>query len=431
MIIITPSLKTFEKAGIMRKRSKTESFYSEYFFVFIFILIFIIILVANSFAVNANPIEITNFGSNPGKLKMYLLIPDKVAENAPVLVVPHACHGKAQDLFTSQWTSLANSYGFYVIYPNANSSDSCWNVSSNAALTHNGGSDPGSIVSMVKYVINTYKADSTRVYVSGHSSGGMITNVLLGSYPDVFAAGAAFAGVPFGCFAGTSTWNSSCASGSISKSAEEWGDLVRAAYPNFSGSRPKIQLWHGTNDDVLNFKNFSEEIKQWTNVLGVSQTPTSTENNTPMSSWIRTRYSDNSGNVMVEAIQEVGQPHNLQVRSDLAAEFFSLDKTVAVRRLSHNVKLKNETGPDILISGRNSSNSITFTVVNLYGTSDISVVNLSGKKLTTLTKNCNVSGTRSFVWNRTDMRSCPYSHGIYMLMITINKSAIINYRFYF
>ena len=33
------------------------------------------------------------------------------------------------------------------------------------------------------------------------SSGGMMTNVLLGDYPDVFKAGAAFAGVPFACFA--------------------------------------------------------------------------------------------------------------------------------------------------------------------------------------------------------------------------------------
>ena len=42
-----------------------------------------------------------------------------------------------------------------------------------------------------------------RVYVTGASSGGMMTNVLLGDYPDVFKAGAAFMGVPFGCFATT------------------------------------------------------------------------------------------------------------------------------------------------------------------------------------------------------------------------------------
>jgi hypothetical protein len=46
-----------------------------------------------------------------------------------------------------------------------------------------------------------------------------------------------------------------------------------------------MQLWHGTADTTLNYVNFGEEIKQWTNVLGVSQTPTSTD--TPQSGWTR------------------------------------------------------------------------------------------------------------------------------------------------
>src|SRR3954454_22636796 len=105
----------------------------------------------------------------------------------------------------------------------------------------------------------------------------MMTNVLLGSYPDVFKAGAAFAGVPFGCFAGAATWNTECANGTVTKTAQQWGDLVRAAYPGYTGSRPRVQLWHGTEDATLNVHNFDEAIKQWTNVLGVSQTPTSTD----------------------------------------------------------------------------------------------------------------------------------------------------------
>ena len=54
---------------------------------------------------------------------------------------------------------------------------------------------------MVNYVVQNKNGDANRVYVAGHSSGGMMTNVLFGSYPDVFKAGAAYAGVPFACFA--------------------------------------------------------------------------------------------------------------------------------------------------------------------------------------------------------------------------------------
>jgi MYXO-CTERM domain-containing protein len=86
-----------------------------------------------------------------------------------------------------------------------------------------------------------------------------------------------------------------------------------------------MQLWHGTVDATVNFTNFGEEIKEWTNVLGVSPTPTSTENNALQSTWIRTRYADSTGVVQVEAIQETGQPHNLVINAAEAIRFFGLD----------------------------------------------------------------------------------------------------------
>jgi hypothetical protein len=162
----------------------------------------------------------------------------------------------------------------------------------------------------------------------------MMTNVLIGSYPDVFKAGAAYAGVPFACFAqgsvDSSGWNSSCASGNVSKTGPQWGDLVRAAYPGFTGARPRMQLWHGSADATVNFHNFGEEIKEWTNVLGVSETPATTENNAIQSSWIRTRYVGGSGVVEVEAIQETGQPHNLVLDLADAVRFFGLDGSMPI-----------------------------------------------------------------------------------------------------
>ena len=97
-------------------------------------------------------------------------------------------------------------YGFIVIYPSATRSGSCWDVSSSQALTRNGGSDPVSIMSMITYAEQHYNGDSSRVYVTGASSGAMMTDVLLGDYPDVFQAGAAFMGVPFGCFYTGTVW---------------------------------------------------------------------------------------------------------------------------------------------------------------------------------------------------------------------------------
>jgi poly(hydroxyalkanoate) depolymerase family esterase len=264
--------------------------------------------------------EVRDFGYNPSGIKMYVYVPNNVAAKPAVVVGVHWCSGTAQDFYGgTRYASLADQHGFIVIYPSAASSDGCWDVHSRSVLTHNGGGDAQGIVSMVKYVQQRHNGDPSRTFVTGHSSGGMMTNVLLGSYPDVFQAGASFAGVPFGCFAGSASWNTDCAEGRVNKTAQQWGDLVRGAYPGYSGPRPRVQLWHGTEDDVLRFANFGEAIEQWTNVHSVSTTPTSTEYNTPRSTWTRTRYGSR-----VEAIREQGQPHNLQILAEEVIRFFGI-----------------------------------------------------------------------------------------------------------
>ncbi|WP_405444768.1 PHB depolymerase family esterase [Streptomyces achromogenes] len=272
--------------------------------------------------------EVTGFGANPSNLRMYVYRPDSAPARPAVLVAVHYCTGSGPAFYSgTEFASLADRYGFVVIYPSVTRSGGCFDVSSPQALKRGGGSDPVGIVSMVTYAEQHYGADPNRVYVTGASSGAMMTNVLLGDYPDVFKAGAAFSGVPFGCFATTdgSGWNSACANGTVTKTAQQWGDLVRGAYPGYSGPRPRMQLWHGTEDTTLRYPNFGEEIKQWTNVLGVSQTPASTDH--PQSNWTRTRYGGTGTQAPVEAISIQGVGHTLPA-SGMAARatsFFGLD----------------------------------------------------------------------------------------------------------
>ncbi|MGP3969936.1 extracellular catalytic domain type 1 short-chain-length polyhydroxyalkanoate depolymerase [Streptomyces sp. 6N223] len=256
--------------------------------------------------------EITDFGENPSNLRMHLYVPDSVTEQPAVLLALHYCTGTGEAYYAgTQFASLADQYGFIVIYPTATRSSQCWDVSSQQALTRDGGSDPVGLKSMIDYTVETHGADTSRLFVSGGSSGAMMTNVMLGNYPDVFAAGSALAGVPFGCFATTdgSEWNSACAGGQITHTPQEWGDLVRAAYPGYEGPYPRMQVFHGTVDDILNYTNFQEEIKQWTNVHGLSQTPEYTDNPTP--EWTRTRYGGTGTQVMVEANSFEGYGHGL------------------------------------------------------------------------------------------------------------------------
>jgi poly(hydroxyalkanoate) depolymerase family esterase len=274
--------------------------------------------------------EVTTFGPNPTNLRMHLYVPDTVTARPAVLVAVHYCTGSGPAFYSgTEFASLADQYGFIVIYPSATRSGQCFDVSTPGALSRNGNSDPAGIVSMVNYVLSTYNADPDRVFVTGASSGAMMTNVLLGLYPDVFRAGAAFMGVPFGCFATTdgSLWNSACANGQISRTPQQWGDLVRAAYPGYSGPRPRVQLFHGTNDPIVHFNNFNEAIKQWTNVLGVSQTPAFSDS--PQPGWNRTRYGGTDTQAPVEAIRIEGGGHDLPRPGQalMAIRFFGLDSS--------------------------------------------------------------------------------------------------------
>jgi acetylxylan esterase len=276
----------------------------------------------------ASLVEITGFGTNPSNLRMHVYAPDVLASPPPILVAVHYCTGTGPAFFNNtEFRTLADRFGFIVIYPSATRSGQCFDVSSPQALRRGGGSDPVGIMSMVNYVLQTYGANANRIYVTGASSGAMMTNVLVGNYPDVFKAGAAFMGVPHSCFSTTdgSMWNSQCANGQRIMTAQQWGDLARAAHPGYSGARPRMQLFHGTNDTTLRYPNFGEEIKQWTNVLGVSQTPSFTD--TPQSGWTRTRYGGTGVNAPVEGVSGNGAGHDLPRAGQalMAIQFFGLD----------------------------------------------------------------------------------------------------------
>ena len=267
-------------------------------------------------AASASLVQVTNFGNNPTDLQMWLYVPPTVKPHPAILLALHYCGGTGPALFTgTQFANLADQNGFIVIFPSVSlppaRSLQCWDVSTPKGLTRNGGGDSQGLISMVRYVEWHNHGDPERVYVTGISSGAMMTNVMLAEYPDVFKAGAAFMGVPYHCFATTdgSMWNSACANGQISMSPQQWGNLVRGAFPGYHGPRPRMQLWHGTADAILHYPNFGEEIKQWTNVLRVSQTPLFTDS--PQSNWTRTRYGGTGICPPVEAISIQGAGHIL------------------------------------------------------------------------------------------------------------------------
>ncbi|KAK7464375.1 hypothetical protein VKT23_006542 [Stygiomarasmius scandens] len=268
--------------------------------------------------------RITDFGSNPTNIGMYAYIPEGITTNPGLIVALHYCTGSANAFFDlSRYDTLADrKKSFMVLYGDAPAVGKCWDVASPASLTHDGGGDSLGIASAVRFAISNWNVNPDKIFVTGMSSGSMMTNVLAGSYPDLFKAGAAFSGVPFGCFYSNngSSWSTPCALGQLIKTPQEWGDQVRSAYPGYTGPRPRMQLWHGTDDDILDYQNFKEEIKEWTNVFGISENPALTTQDDPEEFYTRTVY----GNGEVEAYSLAGGPHNLILQEERVLQFFGL-----------------------------------------------------------------------------------------------------------
>ncbi|MBQ1021982.1 PHB depolymerase family esterase [Micromonospora sp. D93] len=222
--------------------------------------------------------QVTGFGSNPGNLAMYAYRPDGLPANSPAVVLLHGCTQTASGYFAnSGWQKYADQWKFALIVaqqPSGNNANSCFNFFE-AGDTARGQGEALSIKQMVDHAKTNYGVNGSRVYVSGLSAGGAMSAVMLATYPDVFAAGSIIAGIPYRC--ATSMVNAfSCMNPGADKTPAAWGDLVRGAYSGYSGPRPRVAIWHGTSDYTVAPLNGTESRDQWTNVRGVSQTPTST-----------------------------------------------------------------------------------------------------------------------------------------------------------
>ncbi|KAI0476622.1 PHB depolymerase family esterase [Xylariaceae sp. FL0804] len=268
---------------------------------------------------------VTDFGDNPTSLEMQIYLPDPIPDNPAVVLAMHGCYSTGETYHEeADYDDYADSLGFITIYPTATSDSNCWDVASNASLTHNGGGDSYGLVSMVNYLVDTYDADPSRVFATGSSSGCMMTNVLLGAYPDVFAAGSCYSGIASTCLEGSpgsspTSANQSCAEGLVTYSGEEWAARVQAQYPGYTGEYPPMQLFHGTSDFVVWYHNFGEELKEWSTLFGVEWSSNVTD--TPETGYTKMIYGDGTKLVGYSA---VGVGHTVPVHQDLDMAWFGL-----------------------------------------------------------------------------------------------------------
>ncbi|KAI9042115.1 acetyl xylan esterase [Aspergillus affinis] len=259
--------------------------------------------------------QITDFGDNPTNVGMYIYVPNNLSSNPAIIVGIHWCSGTAQAYYTgSPYATYAEQHGFIVIYPDSPYEGGCWDVSSQATLTRDGGGNSNSIANMVKWAVEKYEADEERVFVTGLSSGAMMTNVMAATYPDLFAAGIVYAGVPAGCFLSTAdeknAWNSTCSQGNSITTPEHWAAIAKAMDPGYDGPRPKMQIYHGSQDTTLYPQNYYETCKQWAGVFGYEyDSPEETKKDTPLANWASTVWGEKLTGVLAGGVD-----HGIQIQ---------------------------------------------------------------------------------------------------------------------
>lgn len=237
----------------------------------------LLLILHSAFSFSQELKRIKHFGKNKGHLKMYLHVPGNIdtIKSSPLVVVLHGCLQCADKVQKqSGWSKLGDENSFYVLYPQQrriNNPERCFRWYKRKHTNKNKGENY-SIKQMIEYTKSHYKIDSNKIFITGLSAGAAMGVIMMTDYPQTFNAGAIFAGGAYksgnGMVAGLMAmlvWRI--------KTSEKWGDIARKQNPEYKGKYPRIMIYQGNRDWVVNKRNGVELMKQWTNLHHIESIP--------------------------------------------------------------------------------------------------------------------------------------------------------------
>ncbi|CCD90586.1 putative polyhydroxy-alkanoate/butyrate(PHA/PHB) depolymerase [Bradyrhizobium sp. ORS 375] len=291
-------------------------------------------------------VEVEGFGSNPGRLKMFAYVPAQRQPLLPLVVVLHGCGQSAAEYdLGAGWSTLAKHFGFALLMPEQqriNNPQRCFNWFQSEDITRDQG-EVASIREMIARMVADCAIDPSRIFVTGLSAGGAMTMAMLSAHPELFAAGAVIAGLPFG-----TARNMRDAILQMrmppARPAGELGDLVRRA-SSHRGKWPKLSVWHGTADYTVHPDNAGEIVKQWLDLHHLPLAPMAANevNGYPHEQWWNA-----DGETMVESFTITNMAHGTPIG------------------VAGNDKRYGKAGPFLLEAGISSS----YLIAKFFGVTD-------------------------------------------------------------
>jgi len=223
--------------------------------------------------------DMAEFGANPGALTVKLYVPvPPLRPGAPLLVLLHGCGQDAVRFAAAAgWTALADRLGAPLLLPeqaSRNNPGRCFNWFEPADIARDAG-EVASIRQMTEAAIERFGCDRRRVFVAGLSAGGAMAAALMAACPDLFAGGAVVAGLPAGSASDVSSAMQRMARAGTDLDAAGWAARAReAAPPGYAGSWPRISIWQGGDDRVVDPANALNLEAQWAGLHGLGGAPT-------------------------------------------------------------------------------------------------------------------------------------------------------------
>jgi poly(hydroxyalkanoate) depolymerase family esterase len=163
-----------------------------------------------------------------------------------------------------------------------------------------------SIRQMIARLVTDHKLDPRRIYITGLSAGGAMSSAMLAAYPDVFAAGAIIAGLPFGV-ADNLRHALTAMMQAPPREARQLGEFVRKA-SKYKGPWPKVSVWHGSADRTVNPVNADEIVKQWLDVHDLQRAPMAV---TDVDGFPRQVWWNDDGETVVESYTITDMAHGV------------------------------------------------------------------------------------------------------------------------
>ncbi|HEX8642326.1 MAG TPA: PHB depolymerase family esterase [Allosphingosinicella sp.] len=253
--------------------------------------------------------DVTAVRDDPGNLRARCYVPAGVAAGAPLVVVLHGC---TQDAAVydhgAGWSSLADRHGFALLFPEqrrVNNPLLCFNWFE-PDDTARGRGEVASIAAMVGAFARAHGLDRERTFITGLSAGGAMASAMLAVYPELFAAGAILAGVPYGCADGVAE-AFDCMGGRGRSDAGALAAAVRGASPH-RGPWPRVQVWQGDADRTVVPANAEAIVRQWTAIHGLAAIPDRADavEGHPRRTWLGA-----GGEPLVEHIAIAGMGHGV------------------------------------------------------------------------------------------------------------------------